>query len=81
MVYCVNENRKSIPTFFNDKKLVTLQLNVIFQILNFVLVIKLNNRNFLHPLCNVDFVSVFTILNYTKKLRKFNITPYGEIFL
>ena len=31
--------------------------------------------------CNVNFVSVFTALNNTKKQRKFNITPYGEIFL
>ena len=27
---------------------------------------------------SVNFVSVFTALNNTKKQRKFNITPYGE---
>ena len=30
--------------------------------------------------CNVNFVSVFTALNNTKTQRKFNITPYGEMF-
>ena len=30
--------------------------------------------------CNVNFVSVFIALNSTKKQRKFNIRPYGEIF-
>ena len=30
--------------------------------------------------CNVNFVSVFTALNNTKKQRNFNITPYGEKF-
>ena len=31
--------------------------------------------------CNVNFVSVFTALNNTKKQRQFNITPYGKIFI
>ena len=32
--------------------------------------------------CKVNFVSVFTALNNSKKQRKFKlITPYGEIFL
>ena len=31
-------------------------------------------------MCNVNFVSVFTALNKTRKQRKFNITPYGEKF-
>ena len=30
--------------------------------------------------CNVNFVSVFTALNDTRKQRKFTIIPYGEIF-
>ena len=42
---------------------------------------KLNNKIF--PIrCNVNFVSVFTALNNTKKKqREFNITPHGEILL
>ena len=44
--------------------------NVTLQILNFI------------PIWfNVNFVSVFTALNNTKKQRKFNITPDGENFL
>ena len=70
----LRENRKYIPNFFNGKKLFK---NVTLQILNFILM--LNNKIF--PIwCNVNFVSVFTALNNTKKERKFNITPYGEIF-
>ena len=30
--------------------------------------------------CNVNFVSIFTALNNTKKQRKFNNTPYRENF-
>ena len=30
--------------------------------------------------CNVNFVSVFTALNNTKKQKKINITLYGENF-
>ena len=29
----------------------------------------------------VKFVSVFPALNNIKKQRKFNITPFGEIFI
>ena len=70
------ENRKYIPNVFNGKKT--------FQKCNppdfkFYLD-KLNNKIF--PIwCNVNFVSVFTALNNTKKQQqKFNITPYGENF-
>ena len=38
---------------------------------------KLNNKEI--PIWHtVNFVSVFTALNNTKKQRKFNITPYGD---
>ena len=30
---------------------------------------------------SVNFVSVFTAINNTQKKRKFNITPYGKIFI
>ena len=69
------ENLKYIPNYFNGKK--------VFQKCNppdfkFYLD-KLNNKIF--PIwCNVNFVSVFTALNNTKKQRKLNITPYGENF-
>ena len=39
---------------------------------------KLNNIFYIWS--NVNFVSVFTALNNTKKQIKFNITPYGEHF-
>ena len=66
----LRENRKSIPNLFNGKKTKHVQ------ILNFILI---SNKSF--PIwCNVNFVSVFTALNNTKKQSKFNITPYGENF-
>ena len=41
---------------------------------------KLNNKK--NPIwCNVNFLSVFTALNSTKKQRKFNITPWGNVLL
>ena len=46
VVKCLlRENRKSIPIFFNGKK---LKKNVTLQILNFVLILILNNKKFLH---------------------------------
>ena len=71
----LHENRKSIPKCFNGKKLFK---TVTLQILNFIL-IRWIIESF--PIwCNVNFGSAFTALNNTKKQRKFNITPYGEMF-
>ena len=44
--------------------------------------VKLRILNFFSgfPIWCNNFVSVFTALNNAKKQRKFNITPYGEIF-
>ena len=61
------------PKYLYGKKLLK---NVTLQILNFILIIIK-----IFPVwCNVNFVSVFTAVNNTKKQRKFNITPYGELF-
>ena len=71
----LDENRKSIPKFFNCEKLFK---NVTLEILKFTL-INLIIKTF--PIwCDVYFMSVFTVLNNTKKQRKYNITPYGEKF-
>ena len=59
------ENRKSFPMFFDGKKLFK---NVTLQILNVILISKIIK---LFPLWgNVNFVSVFTALNNTKKTKK-----------
>ena len=70
------ENRKSIPKFFNGKKLFK---NVTLQILNFILV---SNKKFPHMVQCLICVSFHCIKQY-KKQRKFNITPYnmGKIFI
>ena len=68
-------SQKSIPKIFNGKKTFKKCNPLDFKFyLN-----KFNNKNFTHR-CNVNFVSTFTALNNIKKQRKFNITPYGEIF-
>ena len=72
----LRENRKYIPNFFNGKKKNFFK-NVTLRILNFILML---NNNIFPIWCNVNFVSVFTALDNTKKQRKFNITPYGENF-
>ena len=67
------ENRKSIPNIFNGKKLLKKCNPPDFRFYRG----KLNNK---FP--NVNFVSVFTALNNTKRQRKFNITPYrGNFYL
>ena len=73
----LRENRKSIPNCFNNKKLFFLKFNS--PDFKFYLD-KLNNKN--TPIwCNVKFMSVFTALNNINKQRKFNIAPFGEIFI
>ena len=69
------ENRKSNPNVFNSK---TLFKNVTHQILNFILINLI--IKYFHVWCNVNFVSVFTAFNNTKKQRKLNIIPYGAKF-
>ena len=69
------ENLKSIPNILNGKNFKKCNSPDFKFYLG-----KLNNKIF--PIwCNVNFVSVFTALNNTKKQRKFNITPYGEKFI
>ena len=71
--HLLHKNRKAVPKLFDGRKLfknVTLQKFYLGDI---------NNKNFL-IWCNVNFVSIFTAFNYTKRQSKFNITPYGEMF-
>ena len=71
----LHENRKSIPKIFNGKKLFK---NVTLHILNFILISLIIK---IFPIWyHVNFVSVFTALNNTKKKKKIKITPYGESF-
>ena len=71
----LHENRKPIPFFlFIFKTFKKCNLTDFKFYLG-----KLNNKIF--PICcNVNFVSVFSALNNTKKHSKFNITPYGNNF-
>ena len=74
--HILRENRNSIQTKING-----IISSPKSNHLNFEFYLgKLNNK-ILPIWCNVNFVSVFTALNNTKKQREFNITPYGEILL
>ena len=74
------ENQKSIPKCFNgDFFFLFFLKNVTLQILNFILVSEIIKSFSIW--CNVNFVSVLSALNNTKKKqRKFDITSNGEMF-